>query len=263
MSDVDLVVDGHQILNGVSWVVNPGEHWALLGPNGGGKTTLLKMAGFRVHPTRGSVRVLGVGLGGCDLRTERARIGFVSQAMADAFRRTIPASDVVMGARNDALETWWHDYSEADREEALHWCAEMGVDHVAHRPFGGLSSGERVRTLIARTLMAGAELLLLDEPAAGLDLPGREDLLQRIDQLTRRPDGPTLVLVTHHVEEIPTGLSHIGFVTGGKLVNTGPLRDTLTSHALTEVMGRPVELLRSWGRYWAFAPPSDAAGSPG
>ena len=201
----------------------------MLGPNGSGKTTMLRIASLWLHPSSGEVHVLGEQLGRCDVRTLRTRIGVASQAFADLLRADVAVIDAVVSAKNAALETWWHQYDADDVERGREVLRTMGIDHLADRRFGTLSSGERQRVQLARTLYAEPGLLLLDEPTAGLDLGSREDLLLRLGHLADDPATPATVLVTHHVEEIPPGWTHALLLREGSVVAAGPLDETLTA----------------------------------
>jgi iron complex transport system ATP-binding protein len=237
------------VLHAVDWVVAKGERWAVLGPNGSGKTTMLQLASGYLHPTLGTVEILGQRLGRVDVRHLRTRIGLVSAAIAKMLVPTVTARDVVMSARYAALEPWWHQYRPEDRARAEKLLADAGFDAVAERPFGILSEGERQQVLLARTLMADPELLLLDEPAAGLDVGGRERLVGRLSRLAADPDAPPVVLVTHHVEEIPVNFSHVLLLREGRVVAAGPIADALTSDSLSACFGLPLGLSGTAGRW--------------
>jgi iron complex transport system ATP-binding protein len=249
-------------LDGVDWQVAPGERWVVLGPNGCGKTTLLRVAGLYLHPSRGEVEVLGHRWGRVDVRRLRTRIGFVSAALAGMLRPQVTAAEVVMAAREAALETWWHAYGPEDRARADALLDRLGARAVADRPFGALSSGERQRVLLARSLWGEPGLVLLDEPAAGLDLGAREDLVARLGALAGDPSLPPTVLVTHHVEEVPAGFTHALLMGGGRVVAQGPIGDVLTADALSALYGVPLELDRTGGRWAARAAGAAATASP-
>jgi iron complex transport system ATP-binding protein len=250
---VAVVRGGVAILDGIDWDIAPGERWAVLGPNGSGKTTLLRVAGMRLLPTRGTVEVLGETYGRSDARAVRRRVAFVSQAILRGLRPTLPARDVVLTGRDAALETWWQRYDEHDHRRARQLLEAAGLGPVAERPFGVLSEGERQQILLARALMADPELLLLDEPAAGLDLGARERLLTHLTALAGDPSTPPLVLVTHHVEEIPAGITHAALVRGGRLVAAGRIADVLTTAAVSMCFGIPITVQRSDERWTARA----------
>lgn len=242
------------MLDAVSWQVRPGQRWVVLGHNGSGKTTLLRIASLYLHPTSGTVQVLGETLGRTDVRRLRARIGVASQALADQLRADLTAAEVVVTGRYGALEPWWHTYTEADHARARAELARLGVEAFADRHFGTLSAGERQRVQLARTLMADPELLLLDEPAAGLDLGGREELTNRLADLAADTTAPPIVLVTHHTEDIPDHFTHVMLLSGGRVVASGPIDRVLTATALSECFGLPLRLERRDGRWLSWSP---------
>jgi iron complex transport system ATP-binding protein len=250
---VAVVRDGRPILDDVDWEVCGHERWAVLGPNGSGKTTLLHVAGMRLLPTRGSVEVLGARYGRTDARALRTRVAFVSQAMLRSLRPTLTAHDVVITGRHAALEPWWHRYGPDDHARADGLLADAGLSRVAGQEFGVLSEGERQQVLLARALMGEPELLLLDEPAAGLDLGARERLVARLASLAAAPDAPPLVLVTHHVEEIPPGTTHVALVRRGRIVRAGPAPAVLTSAAVSACFDVPVTVEQGGDRWTARA----------
>ncbi len=245
--------DGRALLDALDWDVQPGERWVVLGPNGSGKTTLLKVAGMQLLPTSGTVTVLGETYGRTDARALRRRIAFVSGALLRGLRPSISTHDVVLTGRFAALEACWHSYDRADHDRADRLLADAGLGKTATRQFGLLSEGERQRTLLARALMADPELLLLDEPAAGLDLGAREALVQRLADLAADPATPPLVLVTHHLEEIPPGTTHALLLRDGRPVASGPVGDVLRSGTVSEAFGITVDVDRVAGRWTARA----------
>jgi iron complex transport system ATP-binding protein len=252
MRGVTVKAGATTILRDVDWTVRRGERWVVLGPNGAGKTTLLRLASCYLHPTYGEVEILGRRLGRVDVRRHRRHVGLVSPALAGMLRDGVPAADVVMTAREAALETWWHDYGDDDRAAAVALLDRLGVADLAERPFGVLSSGERQRVLLARALWGAPGLVLYDEPTAGLDLGAREEVLVRLGDLARDPTTPPIVLVTHHVEEIPPGFTHALLVGDGQVFAAGPLAGTLTAEALGKLYGLPLLLDRyDDGRYAA------------
>ncbi|CAN5572856.1 ABC transporter ATP-binding protein [soil metagenome] len=253
LADVSLVRDGTTILDHVDWVVRTGERWVVLGANGSGKTSLIRLASLYGHPSSGSVTVLGERLGRTDVRTLRRRIGVASAALSDQLRPALTATEVVMTARHAALEPWWHRYDEADRVRATELLARMGCAPLTDRPLGTLSSGERQRVALARTLMAEPELVLLDEPTAGLDLAGREGLIDRLGLLAADPATPPTVLVTHHTEEIPPGFTHALLLRAGRVQAAGPITAVLTATSLSECFGVALELEHRHGRWQAWA----------
>ena len=240
---------GTMLLDGIDWRIDRGQHWVVLGPNGSGKSTLLRIAALHLHPTTGTVRALGEELGRSDVRALRARIGYASASLAEAFRPDLPAIDVVMTARHGALESWWHDYTDADRSRARELLKRMGCGHRIDHRFGALSSGERQRVLLARTLMINPDLLLLDEPTAGLDLGGREELVATLAEMATDPAIPSMVQVTHHVEEIPPGFTHALLMESGRSIKSGPLDEVLTARALAECYGLSLSLSQNAGRW--------------
>ncbi len=259
MSDVINLVDvcvtrsGKRILDGVDWAVAEGENWVVLGPNGAGKTTVLQIAATLIHPSSGTAEVLDERLGGVDVFEVRPRIGLASSALASQVPDSERVRDVVMTSAWAVLGRWREAYGSADESRADELLAAWGLAELADRRFGTLSEGERKRATIARALMADPELLLLDEPAAGLDLAGREDLLQRIDALAEDPFAPTVVMVTHHVEEIPQQTSHVLLLRDGKVVATGPLDEVLTSERVSDTFGLDIEVERHGLRWSARA----------
>ncbi|CAN5465549.1 ABC transporter ATP-binding protein [soil metagenome] len=256
LSGVGIRRDGRWLLHGIDWVVAPTDRWVVLGANGSGKTTLMRIASLWMHPTVGTVRVLGEELGRTDVRPLRTRIGVSSAAMADQLRPDLAVSDVVMTSRHGALEPWWHTYDDQDRARAADALERVGAAHLADRAFGTLSSGERQRAQLARTLAADPDLLLLDEPSAGLGLGAQEDLVARVGALAADPATAPTVLVTHHVEEIPAGFTHVLLLRAGSIVAAGPLEATLTETTLSETFGLAVRLATEDGRWRAWAKPS-------
>ena len=235
---------GRRILDGVTLHVEAHERWVVLGANGSGKTTLLKIAAVYEHPSAGSVRVLGELLGRTDVRVLRRRVGYSSAALAAELRPALEVIDVVQTAKYAALEPWWHRYTDEDADRARSCLTRMGVGHLAERVFGTLSTGERQRVLLARTLMNDPGVILLDEPSGGLDLGGREQLVGALDELGRDPSNPPYVLVTHHVDEIPAATTHALLLRDGRAVTQGPIDDALTAAALSTCFDMPLDLER-------------------
>jgi iron complex transport system ATP-binding protein len=238
------------LLDRVTWVVREGERWVVLGPNGAGKTTLLQIASAQLFPSSGLVGVLGELMGTVDVFELRPRIGLTSAALADKIPRRELVRDVVVSAAYGVTGRWREDYDDLDHERATELLREVGVAHLAERTFGTLSEGERKRVQVARALMTDPELLLLDEPAAGLDLGGREDLVSTLSTLAHDPDAPATVLVSHHVEEIPPGFTHALLLRQGAIVAEGPLDEVLTEERLSATFGMPLALTHADGR-WA------------
>lgn len=239
------------LVRGVDWRVELDERWVVLGPNGAGKTTLLRLAGAELHPTTGTVHVLGERLGRTDVFELRPRIGLCSSAIAARIPAEELVNDVVVSAGYAVLGRWREAYDRLDTDRATRLLDTLGIGHLADRAFGTLSEGERKRTLIARALMTDPEMLLLDEPAAGLDLGGREDLVATLSDFALDPDAPAMVLVTHHVEEIPPGFTHALLLRGGSIVAQGLLDEVITAANLSATFGQDLQLERSAGRFFA------------
>ncbi|MEM7271694.1 MAG: ATP-binding cassette domain-containing protein [Actinomycetota bacterium] len=251
LEGVVVVLDGNKLLGPVSFRVDPDQRWVVLGPNGGGKSTLMRIAGLALHPTDGVVRVLGQQLGKVDIRDLRARVGVSSAALVDQLRGRLTAEEIVRCGRFAALEPWWHTYRPEDTDRAELLLRQVGLDGYGARTFATLSSGERQRTLLARTLMAEPEVLILDEPTAGLDLGGREALVDALDGLAA--GGPSSIFVTHHVEDIPRRTTHLLAIADGQAVASGPIEDVLTAGLLSELFGLAIDLDRRDGRWSARA----------
>jgi iron complex transport system ATP-binding protein len=246
-------VDGHSILGPADLRILAGQRWVLLGPNGSGKTTLLSLAGARRQPSRGRVTVLGEPLGRTDVRQLRRRIGHVSHAVADRIRPTLAVIDVVLTGKASVLETWLQDLTVADRAAARAALRAVGCEELAERELGTCSLGERQRVLIARALFGAHPLLLFDEPAAGLDLPAREQLLAAMS-VTSGASGPqTTVLATHHLEEIPGTTTHAALLRGGRVMTAGAVGEILADGPLSECFGIDVVVTRTAGRWAARA----------
>jgi iron complex transport system ATP-binding protein len=245
--------DGIPVLTGIDWRVDVSDRWVVLGPNGSGKTTLLQVAAARLWPTEGTVEILGSRLGRVDVRMLRPRVALVSGAVTRQLRSDLSARDVVVSGRYGALETWWNRYETEEWEKADRLLARGGVSEIGDRPFGVISEGERQQVLLARALMSDPELVLLDEPFAGLDLGSRERLLVQLAALAADRDAPPIVLVTHHCEEIPPGFTHGGLVRRGTLMASGPLRDVVTSEQVSACFELPVSVGNTAGRWWSRA----------
>lgn len=259
-TDPDLLIDfrnvslrrGGRILVGpVTWQIELDERWVVIGPNGAGKTSLLRIAAATEHPSSGIAYVLGERLGRVDTAELRARVGLSSAALAQRVPDDEIVTDVVVSAGYSVLGRWRERYEEIDYARAADILESVGAEHLAQRVYGTLSEGERKRVLIARSLMTDPELLLLDEPAAGLDLGGREELVGRLADLAADPDAPALVLVTHHVEEIPPGFSHCLLLSEGGVVAAGLLADVLTADNLSRAFGQQIALDLIDDRYFA------------
>lgn len=253
LSGVSVSLDGTRVLHDLDWVVRPGERWVIVGPNGSGKTTLLRLVSSWLRPSSGTATVLGETLGRTDMRALRRRIGYTSQALADALRPTTTPHEVVLSAPKGALETWWHRYTDDEHADASRRLRLFGIDHGAeHRPLRTLSSGERQKMLLARAFTGGPGLVVLDEPTAGLDVGGREDLVVRLDTAAGTTTAP-LLLVTHHLEEIPPSFDRVVLVSDGRLVATGPASRLLTGERLSDLYGVALEVSHRGGRWSAVA----------
>ncbi len=251
--DVSVRRGSKTLLDKVSWTVEEDERWAVLGPNGAGKTTLLQIAAAVMHPTAGVAHVLGHRLGEVDVFELRPRIGLSSASIAQRIPNGERVLDVVVSAGYSVLGRWREAYGRADMRRASKLLERVGVGGLGERTYGTLSEGERQRVQIARALMTDPELLLLDEPAAGMDLGGREDLLHRLTRFAADPDAPASVLVTHHVEELPPGISHVMLLRDGAVVASGLARHVLTDAHLSATFGLPLHVLRRKGRWYARA----------
>ncbi|MEU4319587.1 ABC transporter ATP-binding protein [Nocardia fluminea] len=250
-SDVTIRRSGRTLVGPVSWQVELDERWVVLGPNGAGKTSLLRMAAAELHPTSGNANLLGETLGRVDVSELRPRIGLSSAAVASRIPVDEKVSDLVVSAGYAVLGRWRERYEDIDTERAVDMLETLGAEHLSDRTYGTLSEGERKRVLIARALMTDPELLLLDEPAAGLDLGGREELVERLGDLAADPDAPAMVLVTHHVEEIPPGFTHALLLKEGEVVGQGLLGDVLTAENLSNAFSQSIALDRVDGRWFA------------
>jgi len=253
LEDVSVVRDGNTILSGVNWKVDGDQRWVVLGPNGAGKTTLLQIAAAMNHPSGGTVHVLDGKLGEVDLFELRPRVGFASSAMARRFPANETVLNVVLTAAYSVTGRWNESYEDIDLRRAQRVLNEWNLDHLSERLFGSLSDGEQKRVQIARSVMTDPELLLLDEPAASLDLGAREELLQLLGGYASAPEAPAIVMVTHHVEEIPLGFTHALLLGQDGIVATGALGDVLTSENLEKTFGLPIALTNEDGRYTARA----------
>ena len=253
MEGIRRSIDGTPILHGIDWTINEGQRWAVLGPNGSGKTTLARIAALRLHPSQGRLAVLGVELGRADIRPMLPKVGYASASLADQIRNDLVAADVVMTAKFGALEPWWHEYDDTDRDSAVAALTRAGVGHLAGQRFGTCSSGEKQRVLIARALMTNPALLILDEPTAALDLGGRERFVETLERIAGEENPPAMVLITHHVDEIPPSFEHGLIMTDGLAHAQGSIDSVLTAEVLSTSFGLPLEISHTNGRWSARA----------
>lgn len=257
---VSVVYDGTTVLGPLDLTIEADERWIVLGPNGSGKTSLVKILSLYRFPSTGTVEVLGERWGQTDVRELRRRIGLASSSLRDQFRADITGLEIVMTARYAALETWWHTYSDDDRDAALACLARVDATRLADRTFATMSSGEQQRVQLARTLMGDPGLLVLDEPTAGLDLAGREQLVTSLSALAADPATPAVVLITHHTDEIPPSFTHALLLRHGTPLAAGPLEDVLTAEALSACFGLDLRLEHRDGRWLSWAAPMDDHG---
>ena len=255
-----VVRDGRLLLDDVDWHVHRHERWVILGPNGAGKTTMLQVASTYLGPTRGTVRLLGETRGKVDVRTLRERVGYVGSGPATMIRNHLPAIDIVVtGKHASFVDTRWHEYDDDDWEFAHRLLERFQADHLADRSYGTLSTGEKQRVFIARSLMTGPEVLLLDEAMTGLDVGARERLVATLSGLASDPESPAVVLVTHHVEEIPPGFDHIALMSRGRIIASGPIDRNLTGVSLSECFEENLQVERIEDRYRAWLGESNTA----
>ena len=253
LSKVSVMREGRYLLADIDWTVREHERWVLFGPNGAGKTTLLQVASSYLAPTRGTMRLLGRTRGRVDVRGLREEIGYAGAGPAALVRPYLPALEIVVTGKHAAfVDSRWHDYADGDWEQARSLLARFAAEHLAERTYGTLSAGEKQRVLIARSLMTDPRLLLLDEATTGLDLGAREELIAALEDFAADPASPAVVLVTHHVEEIPRGFTHILMLADAKVVASGPTNETLTAAALSSSFGMPLQLEVVDGRYHAW-----------
>jgi iron complex transport system ATP-binding protein len=251
--DVSVRRGGNLILDRVSWTVDETDRWVIIGPNGAGKTTLVRLVSAALFPSTGQVSLLDEVIGRVDVFELRPRIGVSSTAVAQQVPADELVRDVVLSAAYAVYGRWREDYRVEDIWRAESLMADLGVGHLARRTFGTLSEGERQRVQIARALMPDPEVLILDEPTAGLDLAGRELLLDTLSMIVLEPRAPASILVTHHVEEIPVGITHGLLLKRGRVVAAGRLEDVINSYWLSAAFDLPLEVGRRGGRWWAQA----------
>ncbi len=252
LDSATVVRGGRPILDNVTLEVGSGERWAVLGPNGAGKTTMLDLMSTRIHPTSGTVAVLGEALGLVDVFELRPLIGVVSSRSSDHVPASEPVRDVIITAGWAVSGRYWETYDDIDLKRCDELLHLMGLEDLADRRLGTLSDGERKKVLLARALFPNPELLLMDEPAAGLDMGARESLLGRLSAIAQDPTAPVQVMITHHVEEIPAGFSHALLLRDGHMLASGPIDTVITDENLTAAFGTPLLVSKVFSRFWAF-----------
>lgn len=250
-ADVSLIRGGRTLVGPVDWQVEMGQHWVIVGPNGAGKTSLVRIAAAEEFPSRGTAHLLGERIGKTVMRDLRAMIGISSAALAHRVPDNENVGDLVISAGYAVLGRFREEYDEADFDRAHDTLEQLGALHLVDRTWGTLSEGERKRVLVARALMTDPELLILDEPTAGMDLGGREDLVAYLQGLVSNPDSPAVIMITHHVEEIPAGFTHALLLDEGEAVASGPIDEVLTSNNLSKAFHQPVAIDKIDGRYFA------------
>ena len=259
--DVTFVRNGRTLVGPVNWQVELDERWVIVGPNGAGKTTLIRMASAQEFPTSGTAFVLGERIGRTDMRDLRAAIGITSSALAQRVPANEKVGDLVVSAGYAIVGRWREEYDERDYDQALEVLEQVGAMHLIDRTWGTLSDGEKKRVLVARAVMTDPELLIMDEPAAGMDLGGREDLLAYLGELALDPDAPAIVMITHHLEEIPFGFTHAMLIDEGAVVAQGLIEDVLTSENVSKAYHQPIEVTADEGRYFARRARSSRGGA--
>jgi iron complex transport system ATP-binding protein len=251
MSGVTVKRGQRTILGPIDFQVRSGERWVILGPNGAGKSTLMNILATRIFPTSGIVKILEQEMGRVDLFELRTRIGVCATLTSEDIPDDEFVRDVVLTAAYAVLGRWNEDYDLWDESRAIALLTTFGVRDLADRRYYTLSDGEKKRVQIARALMADPELLLLDEPTAGLDLGGREDLLRRFSDFSTDPLAPASIIVTHHIEEIPIGTTHALIIKDGKIAVSGPVGDVITTEHMSAVFGIDIEVSAANGRFFA------------
>lgn len=251
LNDVTVVRGITTILDQVSWSVQPGQRWVVMGPNGAGKTTMMQVCTGYIYPTSGTAEILDQKLGRTNVRDLRSRIGISSAATAALLPPAEIVMDAVLTGAYGVTGRWREVYESMDSDRAMHMIRQWGLEHLVNRKVGTLSEGERKRVQIARALMADPELLLLDEPAAGLDVAGREDLVSRLASLADDPMSPSLILVTHHVEEIPPNFTHALLLSQGRISSAGSIEDIIKSEPMSDAFGVRLAVEKAEDRWYA------------
>jgi iron complex transport system ATP-binding protein len=249
LNNITVTRDQKHILNNVDWQVASNQRWVIIGPNGAGKTTLLRVAAAQIHPSTGSAKLLGESLGQVNVFELRTRIGFASNAMSSHIPNSETVLDAVMTASYGITGRWNEMYEDVDKRRALRVLAEWQLEELADRAFGTLSDGEKKRAQIARAVMPDPELLLLDEPVASLDMAAREHTISILGNYASAPMAPAIVMVTHHIEEIPRGFSHALILRAGQVFAAGEIASTITTEKVSEAFGYPLEVTREADRF--------------
>ena len=252
VTDVDYARGGTQILQGVSVSVNEGDHWVFLGPNGAGKTSLARLISGRTYPTSGVVEVFGEDTGETESDYLASRIGVASLDVRDRLVEADDVLSVLLASTWGQVGVFDEEYEDEDVARAKDLLAALGIQNLQDQPFGSLSEGEKQRVSIARALMVDPELLILDEPTAGLDLGARETLVAALTEIMADRAAPSVVMITHEIDEIAPGFTHVALLEGGRIVKAGPLQEVLTSENLSETFGLPLTVVERDGRYWAY-----------
>lgn len=253
LRDISVRRGDRLILGPLTFAIRPGERWVVLGPNGAGKSTLLQVLATRIFPTQGSVRLLDREMGKVDLSELRTRIGLCGALISEDIPYDESVRDVVLTAAYAIIGRWNEAYDLWDESRAVALLTTFGVRDLAGRRYGTLSEGEKKRVQISRALMADPELLLLDEPASGLDLGGREDLLKRFSHFAADPQAPASIIVTHHIEEIPAGTTHALILRDGQIAVSGPVSEVITSQHISAIFGIPITVTVEGDRFFARA----------
>ncbi|MEO0026868.1 MAG: hypothetical protein RL716_199 [Actinomycetota bacterium] len=249
LNNITVVRENRSILNNVDWQVEPSQRWVIVGPNGAGKTTLLRVAAAQIHPTHGQATILGNRLGEINVFELRTRIGFASTALAAHIPNSESVLNAVMTASYGVTGRWNEKYEDIDERRARRVLSEWQLSDLADRAFGTLSDGERKRVQIARAVMPDPEILLLDEPVASLDLAAREQTIDIIGEYASHPSAPAMIMVTHHLEEIPEGFTHAMLINDGQVFAAGEIHSTLTSEKVSEVFSYNLKVQFEDGRF--------------
>jgi iron complex transport system ATP-binding protein len=248
-NNVTVLRDAKPILNNVDWQVSSNQRWVIVGPNGAGKTTLLRVAASQIHPSTGTAKLLGSTLGEVNVFELRTRIGFASNAMSVHIPNSETVLDAVMTASYGITGRWNEKYEDVDERRARRVLGEWQLDEMSDRPFGTLSDGERKRTQIARAVMPDPEILLLDEPVASLDMAAREHTISVLGNYASAPTAPAIVMVTHHIEEIPKGFTHALILSKGQVYAAGEIGSTLTTEKISGAFGFGLEVSKDGDRF--------------